>query len=72
MKKEGVEVSDKIIITLLIVAVIVSITGAYLVYDYSHSFEIPKSSRNIDYYSTGYVTMTVINPGESVQNENLK
>ena len=66
------EVSDNMIVVLLIIAVIVSIIGAYAVYGYSHSFKIPQNSDNFEYSSTGYVTLTVINPNEVVQNEDLK
>ena len=53
------ELSDRLVLMLLIIAVVVSLIGACIVYDYSHSYsgekEIIKQSS-----STGYVSLNVV------------
>ncbi len=55
------EVSDKVIIALLVVAVIVSIFGAYAVYDYSHSYGGPVTNNIVlESSATGFVGLNVV------------
>ncbi len=74
MKRGKKEVSDKVIIALLIVAVVVSVFGAYMVYDYSQSY----GSDDADYgntgsYSAGHVTLSVVDLKEEVDiDENIE
>jgi len=64
------EVSDKVVIALLIAAVIVSVLGAYVVYDYSHSYESAPTGSTED-YATGSVVLTVVeNPKNAEVNGN--
>ena len=62
MKKGGKkEISDKVIIALLVVAVVVSVFGAYAVYDYSHSYDGPVTTNKVlESSATGFVGLTVV------------
>ena len=73
MSKQKKEVSDKIVVALLVAAVVVSILGAYIVYDYSHSYEV-ESEPILEDHTTGSVVLRVIeNPdlGEVDNNEDI-
>ena len=59
MSKKKKEVSDKLVVVLLAVAVIVSVLGAYVVYDYSHSYGI-ESEPIVEDYATGSVVLSVV------------
>lgn len=56
------EVSDKFIITLLIVAVVVSVVGAYIIYDYSSSYKFsqPQIQSIKEDFATGSVILNVV------------
>jgi len=67
MKKKGKEVSDRVVIILLIIAVVVSVFGTYLVYDKSN--EISSEGmivQNIqrEQPPVGTVGLVVVNPNE--------
>jgi hypothetical protein len=59
MKKERKEVSDKVVVVLLIAAVVVSVLGAFVVYEYSHSYGIGEGSQ-VEDQSTGRVFLNVV------------
>jgi len=66
--------SDRVVIALLIAAVIVSVLGAYVVYDYSHSYAGP-NNQVVEDHTAGSVVLTVVeNPknAEVKDNENIK
>ncbi|MBT3690822.1 hypothetical protein HOG16_01100 [Candidatus Woesearchaeota archaeon] len=61
MKKSKKEVSDKVIVGLLIVAVFVSVLGAYMIYDYSHSYEMSDAKYlDVEDKSIGMVALNVV------------
>ena len=73
MSKQKKEVSDKVVVALLVVAVVVSILGAYIVYDYSNSYEI-EGEPVLEDHTTGSVVLRVVeNPdlGEVDNNEDI-
>ncbi len=66
MKRGKKEISDKVIVALLVVAVVVSIFGAYMVYDYSQSYNSQGESYSLAPYGSGHVTLEVIDSKEEV------
>jgi hypothetical protein len=76
MKKERKEVSDKVVVILLIAAVVVSVLGAFVVYEYSHSYGIGEEGQ-IEDSSTGRVVLNVVEAPyedfeEEADNENFE
>ena len=76
MKKEGKEVSDKVVVVLLIAAVVVSVLGAFVVYEYSHSYDIEEGGQ-VEDQSTGRVVLNVVEAPqgdveEEVENEDFE
>jgi hypothetical protein len=59
MSKQKKEVSDKIVVVLLVVAVVVSILGAYVVYDYSQS-NVYDGEPVLEDHATGSVILNVV------------
>lgn len=76
MKKEKKEVSDKVVVVLLIAAVVVSVLGAFVVYEYSHSYGIEEGGQ-VEDSSTGRVVLNVVESPQGdfegeVEDEDLK
>jgi hypothetical protein len=70
MKKSKKEVSDKVVIAMLIVAVVVSVFGAYMVYDYSSSYDnFEGKQSSSESYSVGYVSLNVV--GDELNGEGV-
>ncbi len=59
MKRERKEVSDKVVVVLLISAVVVSVLGAFVVYEYSHSYGLGEEGQ-VEDQSTGRVVLNVV------------
>ena len=76
MKKERKEVSDKVVVVLLIAAVVVQVLGAFVVYEYSNSYDFSGEGSSQD-HSTGSVVLNVVEAplgdvAEEVEGEGLK
>ena len=65
------EVSDKVVIILLVIAVITSVLGTYFIYDFSYS-KSKETYKITSGLSTGYVSLNVIDNTKEVENENFK
>ena len=71
MSKLKKEVSDKVVVALLVAAVIVSILGVYVVYDYSNSYEI-ESEQILEDHTTGSVILNVVENPDLKEVDNNK
>ncbi len=71
MSKQKKEVSDKVVVALLVAAVIVSILGVYVVYDYSNSYEI-ESEQILEDHTTGSVILNVVENPDLKEVDNNK
>jgi hypothetical protein len=71
MKKE---VSDKVVVVLLVIAVVVAVLGAYFVYDYSNEYSVDDGRQVTHDYASGHVILNVIEKQHMVGggvNENI-